>query len=226
MPRQRPLSMQEAELKPLNGLYQLIEPPHGAACDRALIAVAQLRRKPLSKRAKAEGAATSTAQQGALEWVVGVSAPAQADPEAKGKGRDRPGSDDWWESKMSVDDVTEWLQEVRGLFTATQDPQTDGSPRAGRGNAREPSGSCAEIPERVAIRRPVHFGVYWKRWRAAHRYRGAVTRLLRKSSEEEQADARRVQLIADLSGNKKVSLALSPCAAPPLALESVLLTVR
>ncbi len=103
--------MDNASIRRLHGLYQVIEPPHDKQCERALIVVSQLHRKPPSKRAVTGAASGSGAPRGELEWIVGLAGPGKPDPDAKGKKREP--ADEWWESRLSSDEIAEWLDEVR-----------------------------------------------------------------------------------------------------------------
>jgi hypothetical protein len=104
-------SMDDKSVRKLHGLYQVIEPLHDKQCERALVVVSQLHRKPPSKRAITGDASGSGAPQGELEWVVGLAGPGKPDPDAKGKKREP--ADEWWESRLSSDEIAEWLDEVR-----------------------------------------------------------------------------------------------------------------
>lgn len=103
--------MNEQTIRKLHGLYQVIEPPHDTQCERALVCLSQLYRKPAPKRASTGEAGGSSTARGDLEWVVGLAGPGRADPDAKGKKR--APDDEWWESRLSIDEVGEWLEEVR-----------------------------------------------------------------------------------------------------------------
>lgn len=103
--------MDDQSIRKLHGLYQVIEPPHDKQCERALVVVSQLHRKPPSKRAVTGDASGSGAPQGELEWIVGLAGPGKPDPDAKGKKREP--ADEWWESRLSSDEIAEWLDEVR-----------------------------------------------------------------------------------------------------------------
>ncbi|KWU44006.1 hypothetical protein RHOSPDRAFT_34435 [Rhodotorula sp. JG-1b] len=102
--------MDDKNIRKLHGLYQVIEPPHGKQCERALVVVSQLHRKPPSKRAVTGDASGSGAPQGELEWIVGLAGPGKPDPDAKGKKREP--ADEWWESRLSSDEIAEWLDEA------------------------------------------------------------------------------------------------------------------
>lgn len=102
--------MDNASIRRLHGLYQVIEPPHDKQCERALIVVSQLHRKPPSKRAVTGAASGSGAPRGELEWIVGLAGPGKPDPDAKGKKREP--ADEWWESRLSSDEIAEWLDEA------------------------------------------------------------------------------------------------------------------
>ncbi|GAA5967159.1 hypothetical protein JCM8115_000945 [Rhodotorula mucilaginosa] len=102
--------MDDKSVRKLHGLYQVIEPLHDKQCERALVVVSQLHRKPPSKRAITGDASGSGAPQGELEWVVGLAGPGKPDPDAKGKKREP--ADEWWESRLSSDEIAEWLDEA------------------------------------------------------------------------------------------------------------------
>ncbi|GAA5876082.1 hypothetical protein JCM3774_004499 [Rhodotorula dairenensis] len=101
--------MDEETVRKLHGLYQVIEPPHDRLSDRALVCLSQLHRKPTSKRATTSDAGGASAPRGELEWIVGLAGPGKAGPDAKGKKR--VPDDEWWESRLSMNEIADWLEE-------------------------------------------------------------------------------------------------------------------
>ncbi|BGP40814.1 hypothetical protein JCM10450v2_004817 [Rhodotorula kratochvilovae] len=101
--------MDGLDLKPLHGLYQLLDSAGDADLDHPLVCLAQLYRKPAKSRASPD-----PSQLGELEWVVALGSKAPA-PVQKGKKRKAGGMVDvWWESRLCGREVEELMQQVDG----------------------------------------------------------------------------------------------------------------
>ncbi|GAA6009269.1 hypothetical protein JCM10207_004329 [Rhodosporidiobolus poonsookiae] len=108
------------DLLPLHNLYQTISPSSHPDLPHPLLALAQLRRKPPSKRAQGDQAQGGQAQ-GEVEWVVALGGKGKAlsAPEAgAGAGKKRKAAtsvpDEWWEASLCAREVDELMQQVDG----------------------------------------------------------------------------------------------------------------
>ncbi|KAG0663902.1 hypothetical protein C6P46_002128 [Rhodotorula mucilaginosa] len=192
--------MDDKSVRKLHGLYQVIEPLHDKQCERALVVVSQLHRKPPSKRAITGDASGSGAPQGELEWVVGLAGPGKPDPDAKGKKREP--ADEWWESRLSSDEIAEWLDEVR----------LPRSPAIGQLSLTRVGRTQADAPHQDPPALLAKLRLAWENGE-----------LHVKGYAGPGADPRMgLELEARIDSSTHLSLVLSPSSAPPFSLEQVL----
>ncbi|GAA5901327.1 hypothetical protein JCM6882_007748 [Rhodosporidiobolus microsporus] len=110
--------MAPLDLPLLHNLYQTITPTSHLDLPHPLLCLSQLRRKPPSKRARANGdsgAGGGTSQVGEVEWVVALGGKGKQPEEgAEGGKRSKAAaaaiSEEWWEVSMCEDEIEEWLQ--------------------------------------------------------------------------------------------------------------------
>ena len=139
------------DLKPLHGLYQVLNTAGGADLAHPLVCLAQLQRKPPGSRSPSP----DPSQLGEVEWVVGLGTqrPAPVREGKKRRKRDET-ADVWWEARLCGREVEELLQQARAEISslafrrATTDKETA---RAGRRLGHHARGHGATSPRAVAL---------------------------------------------------------------------------